>query len=102
MTGCCTSCAVRIKSGEIRQPEALGISAELKSKVLYIPIPLGTMAGFRQSSIYVILSFSKIFETTYHGTSILVLGRDTSSLIYIFHLLLPLLVHSKENNNRIF
>ncbi|KAL9254240.1 Ferredoxin C 2, chloroplastic-like protein [Drosera capensis] len=28
--GCCTSCAVRIKSGEIRQPEALGISAELK------------------------------------------------------------------------
>ncbi|CAL5432360.1 unnamed protein product [Camellia sinensis] len=30
--GCCTSCAVRVKSGEIRQPEALGISAELKSK----------------------------------------------------------------------
>ncbi|KAF6171208.1 hypothetical protein GIB67_001923 [Kingdonia uniflora] len=30
--GCCTSCAVRIKSGEIKQPEALGISAELKSK----------------------------------------------------------------------
>ncbi|WOH09215.1 hypothetical protein DCAR_0728671 [Daucus carota subsp. sativus] len=30
--GCCTSCAVRIKSGDIRQPEALGISAELKAK----------------------------------------------------------------------
>ncbi|KAL6893663.1 hypothetical protein ACP4OV_007761 [Aristida adscensionis] len=30
--GCCTSCAVRIKSGQIRQPEALGISAELKDK----------------------------------------------------------------------
>ncbi|KAL6985791.1 Ferredoxin C 2, chloroplastic [Sarracenia purpurea var. burkii] len=30
--GCCTSCAVRVKSGNIRQPEALGISAELKSK----------------------------------------------------------------------
>ncbi|XP_038724995.1 ferredoxin C 2, chloroplastic-like isoform X2 [Tripterygium wilfordii] len=30
--GCCTSCAVRVKSGQIRQPEALGISAELKSK----------------------------------------------------------------------
>ncbi|CAN6579723.1 hypothetical protein ACFX2I_037448 [Malus domestica] len=30
--GCCTSCAVRVKSGELRQPEALGISAELKSK----------------------------------------------------------------------
>ncbi|KAG8374662.1 hypothetical protein BUALT_Bualt10G0019300 [Buddleja alternifolia] len=30
--GCCTSCAVRVKSGQLRQPEALGISAELKSK----------------------------------------------------------------------
>ncbi|KAF5207648.1 Ferredoxin c 2 protein [Thalictrum thalictroides] len=30
--GCCTSCAVRVKSGELRQPEALGISAELKAK----------------------------------------------------------------------
>ncbi|XP_062073657.1 ferredoxin C 2, chloroplastic isoform X2 [Humulus lupulus] len=30
--GCCTSCAVRIKSGELRQPEALGISAELRAK----------------------------------------------------------------------
>lgn len=30
--GCCTSCAVRIKSGQIKQPEALGISAELKDK----------------------------------------------------------------------
>ncbi|KAI4311594.1 hypothetical protein MLD38_036478 [Melastoma candidum] len=30
--GCCTSCAVRVKEGQIRQPEALGISAELKSK----------------------------------------------------------------------
>lgn len=30
--GCCTSCAVRIKSGQLRQPEALGISAELRSK----------------------------------------------------------------------
>uniref|UniRef100_A0A1D1Z3M5 Ferredoxin-2 n=1 Tax=Anthurium amnicola TaxID=1678845 RepID=A0A1D1Z3M5_9ARAE len=30
--GCCTSCAVRVRSGQIRQPEALGISAELKSQ----------------------------------------------------------------------
>eukprot|EP00258_Populus_trichocarpa_P037055 XP_024453074.1 ferredoxin-1, chloroplastic isoform X3 [Populus trichocarpa] len=30
--GCCTSCAVRVKSGQLRQPEALGISVELKSK----------------------------------------------------------------------
>lgn len=32
LIGCCTSCAVRIKSGELRQPEALGISAELKEQ----------------------------------------------------------------------
>jgi len=30
--GCCTTCAVRVKSGVLRQPEALGISPELKSK----------------------------------------------------------------------
>ncbi|KAI5417798.1 ferredoxin C 2, chloroplastic [Lathyrus oleraceus] len=30
--GCCTSCAVRVKSGKIRQPEALGISAELREQ----------------------------------------------------------------------
>ncbi|XP_004509024.1 ferredoxin C 2, chloroplastic [Cicer arietinum] len=30
--GCCTSCAVRIKNGQIRQPEALGISAELREQ----------------------------------------------------------------------
>ena len=28
--GCCTACAVRIKEGEMYQPEALGISAELR------------------------------------------------------------------------
>jgi hypothetical protein len=33
LAGCCTSCAVRVKSGQLRQPEALGISVELKSKV---------------------------------------------------------------------
>ncbi|CAH9114084.1 unnamed protein product [Cuscuta europaea] len=33
--GCCTSCAVRVKSGKIRQPEALGISNELKKKVVW-------------------------------------------------------------------
>lgn len=28
--GCCTACAVRVKEGEVHQPEALGISAELR------------------------------------------------------------------------
>ncbi len=30
--GCCTACAVRIKSGTMYQPEALGISEELKEQ----------------------------------------------------------------------
>ena len=30
--GCCTACAVRVKSGEVWQPEALGISKELKNQ----------------------------------------------------------------------
>ncbi|XVF52378.1 hypothetical protein PTKIN_Ptkin05aG0013700 [Pterospermum kingtungense] len=44
--GCCTSCAVRVKSGEIRQPEALGISAELKAKgyaLLCVGFPLSDL-----------------------------------------------------------
>jgi hypothetical protein len=28
--GCCTACAVRVKSGEVRQVEALGVSQELR------------------------------------------------------------------------
>ncbi|KAG6394805.1 hypothetical protein SASPL_145395 [Salvia splendens] len=35
LAGCCTSCAVCIKSGKLKQPEALGISAELKSKIIF-------------------------------------------------------------------
>lgn len=30
--GCCTACAVRVRSGELVQPRALGISPELKAK----------------------------------------------------------------------
>lgn len=30
--GCCTACAVRVKEGTLWQPEALGISAELKEQ----------------------------------------------------------------------
>ncbi|XWS49240.1 hypothetical protein CRYUN_Cryun13aG0147100 [Craigia yunnanensis] len=44
--GCCTSCAVRVKSGQVRQPEALGISAELKEKgyaLLCVGFPLSDL-----------------------------------------------------------
>ena len=30
--GCCTSCAVKIVSGNLRQPEAMGVSQALKDK----------------------------------------------------------------------
>ena len=30
--GCCTSCAVKIKSGTLQQPEAMGVSQALKGK----------------------------------------------------------------------
>lgn len=30
--GCCTACAVRVKSGTMYQPEAVGISMELKEQ----------------------------------------------------------------------
>ncbi len=30
--GCCTSCAVKIISGKLDQPEAIGVSKELKDK----------------------------------------------------------------------
>lgn len=30
--GACTTCAVRVKSGELYQPEAMGLSPELKKK----------------------------------------------------------------------
>ena len=30
--GCCTSCAVKIISGKLEQPEAMGVSQELKDK----------------------------------------------------------------------
>ena len=30
--GCCTSCAVKIKSGTLEQPEAMGVSQALKDK----------------------------------------------------------------------
>lgn len=30
--GCCTACAVKVKEGTVYQPEALGVSEELKRK----------------------------------------------------------------------
>ncbi|CAI5503474.1 unnamed protein product [Closterium sp. Naga37s-1] len=44
--GCCTACAVRVISGELVQPRALGISQELKEKgyaLLCVGIPLSDL-----------------------------------------------------------
>lgn len=44
--GCCTACAVRVKSGAVWQPEALGISKELKDKKYAL-----MCVGFPQSDV---------------------------------------------------
>eukprot|EP00250_Pteridium_aquilinum_P010663 c19547_g1_i1 orf=80-637(+) len=44
--GCCTACAVRVKSGELYQPRALGISPELKAQgyaLLCVGYPLSDL-----------------------------------------------------------
>lgn len=33
--GCCTQCAVKVKKGELSQPQALGISKELRDQVVF-------------------------------------------------------------------
>jgi len=38
--GCCTSCAVKIKSGTLHQPEAMGVSQALKTKVMLFFVSL--------------------------------------------------------------
>ena len=40
--GCCTSCAVKIVSGKLEQPEAMGVSQDLKA-VSYTHLTLPTI-----------------------------------------------------------
>ncbi|KAJ0051577.1 hypothetical protein Pint_03411 [Pistacia integerrima] len=51
--GCCTSCAVRIKSGQISQPEALGISAELKSKACFVTLSINVLQNTAESGCFI-------------------------------------------------
>ncbi|KAH7514391.1 hypothetical protein FEM48_Zijuj11G0084800 [Ziziphus jujuba var. spinosa] len=70
---CCTSCAVRIKSGEIRQPNALGISAELKSKA-------SSSSSWKILMLYAKLTkFMSIFFVI-QGYALLCVGFPTSDL----------------------
>ncbi|PPS43869.1 2Fe-2S iron-sulfur cluster-binding protein [Chroococcidiopsis sp. TS-821] len=44
--GACTTCAVRVRSGEIYQPEAMGLSPELRAKgyaLLCVSYPLSDL-----------------------------------------------------------
>lgn len=44
--GACTACAVRVKSGELYQPEAMGLSPELRSRgyaLLCVSYPLSDL-----------------------------------------------------------
>ncbi|XP_038724994.1 ferredoxin C 2, chloroplastic-like isoform X1 [Tripterygium wilfordii] len=66
--GCCTSCAVRVKSGQIRQPEALGISAELKSKgyaLLCVGFPSSNLEVETQDEDEVNIHIFKTFLAVY-------------------------------------
>eukprot|EP00197_Chlamydomonas_leiostraca_P002911 CAMPEP_0202857298 /NCGR_PEP_ID=MMETSP1391-20130828/297_1 /ASSEMBLY_ACC=CAM_ASM_000867 /TAXON_ID=1034604 /ORGANISM="Chlamydomonas leiostraca, Strain SAG 11-49" /LENGTH=307 /DNA_ID=CAMNT_0049536083 /DNA_START=60 /DNA_END=983 /DNA_ORIENTATION=- len=64
--GCCTACAVRIKEGEMYQPEALGISEELKEQgyaLMCVGYPLTDLVleTVSEDEIYE-LQFGKYFE----------------------------------------
>ncbi|KAK6947438.1 2Fe-2S ferredoxin-type iron-sulfur binding domain [Dillenia turbinata] len=77
--GCCTSCAVRVKSGQIRQPEALGISAELKSKaseLRLLLIPLSSMV----LALYIALSAISSLDMNNLGYALLCVGFPSSDL----------------------
>lgn len=63
--GCCTACAVRIKEGEMYQPEALGISEELKEQgyaLMCVGYPLTDMVleTVSEDEVYD-LQFGKFF-----------------------------------------
>ncbi|GFP99141.1 ferredoxin-1 [Phtheirospermum japonicum] len=74
--GCCTSCAVRVKSGQLRQPEALGISAELRSKSA-LGHGVGTSSRF---SYFPDNGFTVSLQTSKYGYALLCVGFPLSDL----------------------
>ncbi|RWW10706.1 hypothetical protein GW17_00025738 [Ensete ventricosum] len=98
-SGCCTSCAVRVRSGQIRQPEALGISAELKAKVGCLlqtscALSFKTMTSSYCSGkcysliieiIFLAIKYLEdVLKTTESGTT---LFRVMHYYVWVFHLL---------------
>lgn len=64
--GCCTACAVRVKSGELRQVEALGVSQELRDAgygLMCVAYPVGDceLEVADEDEVYM-LQFGRHFE----------------------------------------
>ncbi|KAG6513878.1 hypothetical protein ZIOFF_024215 [Zingiber officinale] len=83
-SGCCTSCAIRIKSGQIRQPQALGISAELKDKVGYI-FMIFLIANLSDSVSQHILCFIDSWSVAFGNTYVIVFTFFTTPKICSRH-----------------
>lgn len=65
--GCCTACAVRVKSGELRQVEALGVSSELREAgygLMCVAYPVGDceLEVADEDEVYE-LQFGRAFES---------------------------------------
>ncbi|CAL9028975.1 unnamed protein product [Prunus brigantina] len=78
--GCCTSCAVRVKSGQLRQPEALGISAELKSKACGTRPFIWRGACVRLATLHTQLGIHEFFLYDWKGYALLCVGYPSSDL----------------------
>lgn len=71
--GCCTVCAVRIKEGEMYQPESLGISEELRAQgygLMCVGYPLTDLVleTVTEDEVYE-LQFGESFATQVRGAS---------------------------------
>eukprot|EP00232_Nephroselmis_pyriformis_P013198 CAMPEP_0182884346 /NCGR_PEP_ID=MMETSP0034_2-20130328/18936_1 /TAXON_ID=156128 /ORGANISM="Nephroselmis pyriformis, Strain CCMP717" /LENGTH=314 /DNA_ID=CAMNT_0025017533 /DNA_START=23 /DNA_END=967 /DNA_ORIENTATION=+ len=64
--GCCTKCAVKVKSGELYQPQAIGISKELKQQgyaLMCVGFPLSDLEIVTQDEDEVYdMQFGRFFE----------------------------------------
>ncbi|KAL6279695.1 hypothetical protein ACE6H2_016576 [Prunus campanulata] len=80
--GCCTSCAVRVKSGQLRQPEALGISAELKSKACVLRLFMKLISMHKVSWFCTLYSANLFSDRFIHevGYALLCVGYPSSDL----------------------
>ena len=49
--GCCTACAVKVKEGEMYQPQSLGVSKELRERVRHAPARFARAGSHMPASV---------------------------------------------------